>query len=191
MLYSNADDPATLSHAPESTFVTDAAPILLPEVRLNALLAEQGLLWLSAAESCSGGEIAHRLTAVAGSSTYVRGSIVAYANEAKRDLLGVPADVLANPGAVSELCARAMAEGSRAAFDSDIAVATTGIAGPAGGTERKPVGLVYIAVAGPLGVECAEHHFPGDRRAVVDAAADTGLHDLLAYVERVLAARAG
>ncbi len=153
------------------------------EARLGALLADTPRLLLAAAESCSGGEVAHRITAVPGSSAYFLGSIVAYANGAKRDLLGVPAEVLATRGAVSEECARAMAEGARRAFGADLAVSTTGIAGPGGATARKPVGLVYVALAGPNGTSCREHRFPGDRAAVVAAAAEAALRMLVAEVE--------
>jgi PncC family amidohydrolase len=95
----------------------------------------------------------------AGSSAYVLGGIVAYANEAKAALLGVPAEVLESRGAVSAECARAMAVGARRAFGSDWAVATTGIAGPGGATARKPVGLVYIATVGEGFDRVEEHRF--------------------------------
>ncbi len=157
-----------------------AAPPL--EARLQRLLGD-GRLTVAAAESCSGGEIAHRITAVAGSSAYFLGSIVAYANGAKRDLLGVPDAVLAERGAVSAECAAAMAEGARRVFGADLAVSTTGIAGPGGATARKPVGLVFVALAGPAETTVEEHRFAGDRRAVVAAAAEAAL--------RLLAGAAG
>ena len=134
--------------------------------------------------------MAGRITAVAGSSAYFLGGVVAYANSAKCDLLGVSADTLASRGAVSAECARAMAEGARRVFGADLAVATTGIAGPGGGTARKPVGLVFLAAAGPGGVTVAEHHFPGDRAAVTAAATEAALRLLLARVEDTLAAAA-
>jgi PncC family amidohydrolase len=162
----------------------------LPEVRLNRLLADSPRLKIAAAESCSGGEVAHRITSIAGSSTYFLGSIVAYANEAKIGLLGVPAEIIETRGAVSEECARAMAEGARRVFGADVAVSTTGIAGPGGATARKPVGLVYVAVAGVGGVDCQEHHFAGHRTAVVAAAAAAALETLLERVERSLIRRA-
>ena len=163
-----------------------AEVMLPPEAQLNALLGERSRPTLAAAESCSGGEVAHRITALPGSSAYFLGSIVAYANGAKRDLLGVPAEVLATRGAVSEESARAMAEGARRAFGSDLAVATTGIAGPGGATPRKPVGLVYVALAGPRGTTFVEHRFPGDRAAVVAEAAEAALHMLLAEVRTLV-----
>ena len=156
------------------------------EARLGAMLAGTRLR-VAAAESCSGGEVAHRITAVAGSSAYFLGSIVAYANSAKRDLLGVPDAVLERRGAVSEEAARAMAEGARRAFGADLAVATTGIAGPGGATALKPVGLVYVALASGSGTRCDEHYFGGDRAAVVDAAATAALRLLVDGVEAELA----
>ena len=160
-----------------------------PEVRLNDLLVEQEGITVAAAESCSGGEVAHRITAVAGSSIYFLGSIVAYANQAKRDLLAVPAEILATKGAVSEECARAMAEGARRAFGAEWAVATTGIAGPGGATSRKPVGLVYVALAGPTETVSEEHRFLGGRTAIVNAAAEAALRLLVAGVEEAVARR--
>ncbi len=161
-------------------------PEAAAEARLNQLLVKAPLLTIATAESCSGGEVAHRITSVAGSSIYFLGGIVAYANEAKRSLLDVPQAVLDTVGAVSDACARAMAEGARSAFGADYAVSTTGIAGPGGATARKPVGLVYVALAGPNGTECHDHRFPGERRAVIDAAAEAALRLL---VDRIEAAR--
>ncbi len=132
------------------------------EAVVGRMLAERGLT-LAVAESCTGGLIAGRITAVAGSSRYFRGGVVAYANEAKRDLLGVPEALLREHGAVSAPVARAMAEGARARFGADLALATTGISGPDGGTPEKPVGLVWIAFASPEGVEAEQMIFPFDR----------------------------
>lgn len=160
-----------------------------PEVRLNRLLGISPRLKIAAAESCSGGEVAHRITSVPGSSTYFLGSIVAYSNDAKIALLGVPREILDSRGAVSEECARAMAEGARRVFAADVAVSTTGIAGPGGATKRKPIGLVYVAFADADGVGCQEHHFAGDRKAVVDAAAAAALALLRERVERSLGHR--
>ena len=132
------------------------------EAVVGRMLAERGLT-LATAESCTGGLIGARLTAVPGSSRYYRGGVVAYANEAKRDLLGVPEALLREHGAVSEPVARAMAEGARARFGADLALATTGISGPDGGTPEKPVGLVWIAHASKQGVEAEQMIFPFDR----------------------------
>lgn len=162
------------------------------QVRLNALLTGASApggsagITVAVAESCTGGEVSHRITAIAGSSVYFLGSIVSYSNSAKANLLGVPADILENPGAVSEPCARAMAEGARRAFGTDVAIATTGIAGPGGGTARKPVGLVYISASGPTGTIVTEHHFPGDRHGVIAAAATAALDLLVETVENAI-----
>lgn len=102
---------------------------------------------LAVAESCTGGLLAMRITAVPGSSEYFLGGIVSYAGSAKEKLLSVPKEVLARHGAVSAECAQAMAQGALSAFDADYALAVTGIAGPGGGTPEKPVGLVYVALA--------------------------------------------
>ncbi|MGA1976629.1 MAG: competence/damage-inducible protein A [Bacteroidales bacterium] len=101
------------------------------------------------AESCTGGKIAHMLTSIPGSSLYYMGTIVAYDNEVKENILGVPGNIIRKYGAVSEEVARAMAEGAREIMKTDFAIATTGIAGPDGGTEDKPVGTLCIAVASP------------------------------------------
>lgn len=159
-----------------------------PEQLLGALLTQRPGPTIAAAESCSGGEVAHRITAIPGSSAYFLGSIVAYANDAKHHLLGVPNRVLETKGAVSQECARAMAEGARRAFGADVAVATTGIAGPGGATVRKPVGLVYLALASSGGVVVEEHRFSGDRGAIVAAAAEAALRLLLRGVEGLVAA---
>ena len=152
------------------------------EQELRALLGEQGdeeKITLATAESCTGGHIAARITSIAGSSAYFQGGVVSYANDVKEHVLGVPRDVLENPGAVSEECARAMAEGARDRLGATLAVSTTGIAGPDGGTARKPVGLVYIAVADGSRTKVERHVFPGDRTAVINAAAQRALELLL------------
>jgi PncC family amidohydrolase len=122
-------------------------------------------LTLATAESCTGGLVAHLLTEVPGSSAVVRGGVVAYADPVKRAMLGVPAAVLASHGAVSAQVALAMADGVRGRLGVDIGVSVTGIAGPDGGSAAKPVGLVYVAVAGPEGSEVERHQWPGDRSA--------------------------
>jgi nicotinamide-nucleotide amidase len=161
------------------------------EQRLNALLTRDGAFTVAAAESCTGGGVAHRITSVAGSSAYFLGSIVAYANSAKASLLGVPQEILERRGAVSEETALEMARGACRAFGADIAISTTGIAGPGGATARKPVGLVYIALAGPHGVTCEEHLFSGDRAAVIATATETALRLLVEGVEAALGIAAG
>ncbi len=110
-------------------------------------LARDGGLMLATAESCTGGLIGAALTSVAGSSDVVERGFITYSNEAKNELLGVPLETINLHGAVSEVVARAMAEGALAHSRADIAVSVTGVAGPGGGTADKPVGLVHIAAA--------------------------------------------
>lgn len=121
---------------------------------------------LATAESCTGGWIAKTLTDVPGSSQWFDGGIVSYSNAAKASLLGVPGDVLTEHGAVSEATVRAMAEGVRRRFDVPLAVAVSGVAGPAGGTPDKPIGTVCFAWASTSGVVTARRHFSGGREAV-------------------------
>lgn len=144
------------------------------EAVVGGMLAERALT-LATAESCTGGLIGARLTAVPGSSRYYRGGVVAYANEAKRDLLGVPEALLREHGAVSGPVACAMAEGARARLGADLALATTGISGPDGGTPEKPVGLVWIAFASKDGVEAEQMVFPFDRERHRAITAQTAL----------------
>ncbi len=118
---------------------------------------------LAVAESCTGGLVAQLLTEVPGASDYFLGGVVAYSNEAKSRQLGVPEALLAEHGAVSEPVARAMAEGARARFGADLAVATTGISGPTGGSPGKPVGLVQVALARETGTHADHFVFPLDR----------------------------
>jgi nicotinamide-nucleotide amidase len=133
-------------------------------------------LTLGAAESCTGGLVAKRLTDVAGSSDVFRGGVVAYANEVKQGLLGVPPTLLEQHGAVSAEVAGAMAHGARARLDVDVAVSVTGVAGPGGGTAEKPVGLVYFHVVGPMGEMPFRIELPGGRDVIRARAAVAALH---------------
>lgn len=130
--------------------------------RLQATCLARGLT-VATAESCTGGLVAHALTEVAGSSGYLRGGIVAYADDVKRDQLGVPEALLAAHGAVSAQVAVAMADGARAMLSSDLGVGVTGVAGPGGGTDAKPVGLVYVAVSGVGPAVVRRFAWTGDR----------------------------
>jgi nicotinamide-nucleotide amidase len=133
-------------------------------------------LSLATAESCTGGMVAQRLTSVPGSSQVFLGGIVAYADEMKSSELGVPAEVLERHGAVSVETAAAMAAGARERLGADVAVSVTGIAGPGGGSEEKPVGLVYLHASGPDGERSVDFVFPGDRESIRRRAAVTALH---------------
>lgn len=116
-------------------------------------------LTLATAESCTGGLVAAALTAIAGSSAVVERGFVTYSNAAKRELLGVPADLIEAHGAVSEAVARAMAEGALARSPARLSISVTGIAGPGGGSADKPVGLVHFGAAGPSGTIHVERRF--------------------------------
>jgi nicotinamide-nucleotide amidase len=132
-------------------------------------------LTLATAESCTGGLIGHRLTGVPGSSAYYLGGVIAYDNKIKSGCLGVPEETLDKYGAVSEETAQAMAINVRAKFGADFGLATTGIAGPGGGTATKPVGLVYLALAYEGLVEVRRQQFPWNRAGNKEAAAQAAL----------------
>jgi nicotinamide-nucleotide amidase len=136
---------------------------------VHNMLIENGKT-LAVAESCTGGSISSKFTAMAGASAYFLCGVTAYANEAKRDLLGVDASLLEKYGAVSEQVARAMAEGVRRISGADYAVATTGIAGPTGGSPEKPVGTVWFAVASERGTEAMMRISGTDRGQIIDRA---------------------
>lgn len=135
--------------------------------------------WLAVAESCTGGLIAKTLTDIPGSSQWFERGYVVYSNQAKQDLLGVPALLLARHGAVSEAIVRALAEGVLARAPVQWSLAVSGIAGPGGGSSEKPVGTVWIAWAGPTGVTARGHCFTSDRAAVRSQALDAALQGLL------------
>ena len=137
---------------------------------------------VATAESCTGGLIAAALTAISGSSDVVDRGFVTYSNAAKVEMLGVPETTLERHGAVSEATARAMAQGALAHSRAQVAVAVTGIAGPAGGSADKPVGTGWLAWAMPAGVDAQCIHCPGDRAQVRDA---TVRHALQGLVERL------
>lgn len=133
---------------------------------------------VSAAESCTGGNIAALLTSVAGSSEYFLGSVTSYANSVKTNVLNVPEEIIGKYGAVSSECVAAMAEGVRMITGSDYAVATSGIAGPGGGSEEKPVGLVWIGVSSEHGTETYRFVFRGDRKRNIERFSANALNQL-------------
>ncbi len=130
--------------------------------RVGAACRARGIT-IATAESCTAGLVAHLLTEVPGSSDYFRGGLVTYANDVKTALAGVPDETLAAHGAVSAQVAVAMAEGARSRLGVDLAVAVTGVAGPAGGTPSKPVGLTYVAVADGSGDDVRRFAWAEDR----------------------------
>jgi nicotinamide-nucleotide amidase len=132
------------------------------EVVVGKLLLERKKT-ISTAESCTGGNIAHLLTSIPGSSHYFKGSVVAYDNKVKEDILSVPAEIIAKYGAVSEEVAKLMAEGARSVLKTDYALATTGIAGPDGGSDLKPVGTICIAVASEHGTVSEKFVYGNER----------------------------
>jgi nicotinamide-nucleotide amidase len=143
----------------------DLNPFVPAVEALAAALRARG--WrIAAAESCTGGLVAAACTAVAGSSDWFERGFVTYSNDAKQELLGVDAALLAAHGAVSEPVARAMAEGALARAPVQLAVAVTGIAGPGGAVPGKPVGTVWLAIAGPRGTQAERLQLDGDRAAV-------------------------
>jgi nicotinamide-nucleotide amidase len=170
--------PSISPEAPDAVAATlDDSLIALAE-RLQGICLGSGLT-VGTAESCTGGLVASSITDVAGSSGYFRGGIVAYADDAKASLLGVPGEVLAAHGAVSAQAARAMATGARQRLGVDLAVSVTGIAGPGGGSEAKPVGLTYVAVADAGDVLVRRFVWRGDRAANKLASAEAALELLL------------
>ena len=149
-----------------SSLTLTTAAGLLPSLQSRRLT-------LATAESCTGGLIAAAITAIPGSSATLLAGFVTYSNAAKTRMLGVREEMLAEHGAVSEAVARAMAEGAVREAGADVAVSCTGIAGPGGGSERKPVGLVFIGLARRNGATVVERHvFSGDRAAVRAATVD-------------------
>jgi len=141
-----------------------------------ASLAASRRTTIALAESCTGGEIASRLVNVPGISDWLLEGVVAYSNESKVRTLGVPADLIARHGAVSEQVVRAMAEGVRARSGAAVAVAVTGIAGPGGGSPERPVGTVWVALADARGTVAALEVFTGDRKLIRDRAANYALN---------------
>lgn len=160
------------------------------EIQIGKVL-HQRKLKLALAESCTGGLVGNRITDVPGSSEFFWGSVVAYAYEAKVALLGVSWDTLNTRGAVSRETVLEMARGTRRVLSTDIGLSVSGIAGPGGGTDEKPVGTTWIGLAASDGEWAQLHHFSGDRAQNKDAAADAALQLLLDYLNRRLEAQPG
>jgi PncC family amidohydrolase len=155
----------------------------LPELLVGELLRHAGLK-LAVAESCTGGLLGSRLTNVSGSSDYFLGGVIAYDDDIKRELLGVPAEVIQEHGAVSAECALAMARGVRSLTKADIGVSVTGIAGPSGGTPAKPVGTVYIGLVAPSVERVGHFLWKGDRISNKQQSAEAALVMVAEYLRR-------
>jgi nicotinamide-nucleotide amidase len=169
-----ADALATRLRAPLERHLFAENEQSIQEIVLE-LCRERGLT-LGTAESCTGGLVAARLTAIAGSSDVFEGGIVAYGNEVKAEQLGVPREVLEQHGAVSAETARAMAHGACERLAVDVAVSVTGVAGPGGGTVERPVGLVFFHAAGPDGETALSFDLPGEREWIRSRSSVAALH---------------
>lgn len=160
----------------------------IPSVVANLLLSRGACL--ASAESCTGGYIAHLMTSMPGASQYFLGSVVSYHNQIKEQVLGVDPQIIESQGAVSEECVKQMALGVQQRFAATYAIATSGIAGPDGGSALKPVGTVWVAVAGPSGVSAKAFHFNGNRGILIErfsaAALDMLRLEILADKNRFL-----
>ena len=161
-----------LTIIPESVFGFDNENM---GIVIGRMLGKSGQT-MAVAESCTGGSIAQFITSNAGSSAYFKGGVVAYSNEIKNRLLSVPMELLESFGAVSQEVAEAMAAGVQKAMNADYSVATTGIAGPDGGSDEKPVGMVWIAVAGPSGVTSKKYIFKHNRERNIIRPTHTALN---------------
>ena len=152
-----------------------------PEEEIGPLLRGRNAT-LCVAESCTGGLVAHRITNVSGSSDYFEMGIISYSNRSKVELLGVPEGDIDQYGAVSHQVAKEMVRGIRSKVKTDIGLATTGIAGPLGGTRETPVGTVFIGLDHEGGTEVREFHFRGNREEIKEKASQKGLEMLMDYL---------
>ena len=151
------------------------------EDKIGSLLLSRN--WrLVTAESCTAGLIASTITDVPGSSAYFDRSYVTYSNEAKVQMLGIPEEILITEGAVSESCARLMAEGALSVSGVEVALSVTGIAGPAGGSALKPVGTVFMAISSLSSTSCHLHNFTGSRSEIKNKTVQTALEMLLKFL---------
>ena len=154
----------------------------LLEVIVGNLLINKGYI-LSVAESCTGGNIIDRITDVPGTSKYLDRGFITYSNRAKIEELGVPQELIEKHGSVSKEVAVSMAEGARKVSGANVALSVTGIIGPSGGTEDKPVGTVHVAVAGSIGTRHQYHLLQGGRLALKERAATEALTMLRNYLQ--------
>jgi PncC family amidohydrolase len=152
------------------------------EKQIGKLLREKGLA-IATAESCTGGLIANRITNVSGASDYFEAGFVTYSNRAKTAFLAVPEDVVKKRGAVSPEVARLMAAGVKKVTGASLGLAVTGIAGPTGGTEEKPVGTVYIGISTGFGTFVRHFLFSGTRRKIKSLTSEAALTFVLDYLE--------
>ena len=159
----------------------------MPTAPLEVLIGELLLrlqLTLATAESCTGGLVSHRVTNVSGCSAYFLGGVVSYANDVKEYVLGIDHATLYGQGAVSEGVARQMAQGVRRALRADLGIAITGIAGPGGGSNDKPVGLTYVALAAPDAETAERYVWAGDREANKAQSAEAALALVHTYLQQ-------
>jgi PncC family amidohydrolase len=151
------------------------------EMQLGELLSENSL-WLAVAESCTGGMLGHLITNVPGSSSYFKGGVIAYANEIKMGILEVSEETLDSYGAVSNETVLEMAKGVRTALKADIGISVSGIAGPDGGTEGKPVGTVWVGLSTPKLDKAEVFLFSGDRQDIKEQAAQSAMQMAISYL---------
>lgn len=168
--------------ATDTTNFTDLAPLVALAEQLQHVMVERRRT-LATAESCTGGLIGHVVTEVAGSSDYYVGGIISYSDALKEAELGVDRGTLERHGAVSAQTAVAMADGARRRYRADVGVSVTGIAGPGGGSESKPVGLTYVAVADEAGHEVRRFSWPDDRHGNKLSSAHAALSLVLERVD--------
>lgn len=177
---STSPDPSLFTHPTHPLQDADTPQVV--HALADRLIA-RGLM-LATAESCTGGLIAGACTDLAGSSAWFERGFVSYSNQAKTELLGVPADLIEREGAVSEAVARAMAAGALARSRAQVAVAVTGVAGPTGGSPQKPVGTVWFGWAVGSKVFAERRRFEGDRAAVRAATVEHALRTLMERLDR-------
>jgi len=152
--------------------------------RIIASLLVQKKMTLAVAESCTGGLLSHRLTNIPGSSKYYECGIVSYSNRAKVEVLGISGTIIEEKGAVSEEVVREMALRIRELRETDLGISITGIAGPQGGSLKKPVGLVYVALSSSKGIQCRRFVFSGERKLIKWKSSQAALNMLREYLEQ-------